>query len=581
MNIFDVFALMGGLAIFLFGMKVMGDGLEKRGGGKLKAILESMTSNRLKGVLLGLGVTAIIQSSSATTVMVVGFVNSGIMRLNQAISVIMGANIGTTVTAWLMSLSGIEGDNIIIQLLKPSSFAPILAVIGIVFIMFLKSSKKQDTGSILVGFAVLMTGMEMMSGAVSGLKNNESFTQILTLFTNPIFGVLAGAVLTAVIQSSSASVGILQALSSTGRITFGSAIPIIMGQNIGTCITAILSAIGAIKNAKRVSVVHLSFNIIGTLCFLTLFYILHWIVDFSFIDDSVNAASIAVVHSIFNIFATVIMFPFTKGLEKLSIMVIPDDDKTDKETILDERLLSTPPIAIVQAKNVANKMAFLAKDSLIHSMELIGEYNEKIAEEIYENESKVDQYEDILGTYLVKLSREGLSCDDSHEISNLLHCIGDFERISDHAVNLLESAKEIAEKRIAFSEDAQNELNIIRKALEEILENTYKAFETEDLDLAIMVEPLEQVIDELKTKLRANHILRLQQDSCTIETGFVFSDLLTNIERTADHCSNIAVCLISVAHDSFDTHEYLHHVKNGGENNFTQVYEMYKEKYLI
>ena len=581
MSIFEILTLLGGLAIFLFGMQVMGDGLERRGGGKLKSILESMTSNKFKGVLLGLGVTAIIQSSSATTVMVVGFVNSGIMRLSQAISVIMGANIGTTVTAWLLSLSGIEGDNTIIQLLKPSSFSPVLAVIGIVFMMFLKNPKKKDTGAILVGFAVLMTGMDMMSGAVAGLKHNESFTSILTLFTNPFFGVLAGALLTAIIQSSSASVGILQALSSTGQITFGSAIPIIMGQNIGTCITAILSAIGANKNAKRVSVVHLSFNIIGTICFMVLFYVLHWILDFGFINDSVNAASIAVVHSIFNIFATVIMFPFTKGLEKLSMMIIRDNDKKEQQSVLDERLLSTPPVAIVQAKNVADKMAFIAKDSLIRAMELIGNYDEKEAELVREDESRVDEYEDILGTYLVKLSRESLSQDDSHEISNLLHCIGDFERISDHAVNIVESAEEIAEKKIVFSPEAQRELEVVKAALTEILENTFKAFETENLELAMKIEPLEQIIDTLKTKLRANHITRLQADNCTIETGFVFSDLLTNIERTADHCSNIGVCLISVAHDSFDTHEYLHHVKEGGESNFNEVYALYKEKYSI
>ena len=581
MSIFEILTLLGGLAIFLFGMQVMGDGLERRGGGKLKSILESMTSNKFKGVLLGLGVTAIIQSSSATTVMVVGFVNSGIMRLSQAISVIMGANIGTTVTAWLLSLSGIEGDNTIIQLLKPSSFSPVLAVIGIVFMMFLKNPKKKDTGAILVGFAVLMTGMDMMSGAVAGLKHNESFTSILTLFTNPFFGVLAGALLTAIIQSSSASVGILQALSSTGQITFGSAIPIIMGQNIGTCITAILSAIGANKNAKRVSVVHLSFNIIGTICFMVLFYVLHWILDFGFINDSVNAASIAVLHSIFNIFATVIMFPFTKGLEKLSMMIIRDNDKKEQESVLDERLLSTPPVAIVQAKNVADKMAFIAKDSLIRAMELIGNYDEKEAELVREDESRVDEYEDILGTYLVKLSRESLSQDDSHEISNLLHCIGDFERISDHAVNIVESAEEIAEKKIVFSPEAQRELEVVKAALTEILENTFKAFETENLELAMKIEPLEQIIDTLKTKLRANHITRLQADNCTIETGFVFSDLLTNIERAADHCSNIGVCLISVAHDSFDTHEYLHHVKEGGESNFNEVYALYKEKYSI
>lgn len=581
MGLFEILSLLGGLAIFLFGMQVMGDGLERRGGGKLKSILESMTSSPFKGVLLGAGVTAIIQSSSATTVMVVGFVNSGIMKLGQAIGVIMGANIGTTVTAWLLSLTGIESGNIFVQLLKPSSFSPILAVIGIVFMMFLKSPKKKDTGSILVGFAVLMTGMDMMSAAVAGLKENEAFAQLLILFTNPLFGVLAGAVLTAIIQSSSASVGILQALSTTGKITYSNAIPIIMGQNIGTCITAILSAIGANKNAKRVSVVHLSFNIIGTICFMTVFYLANWIIDFSFIDSSINAAGIAVVHTTFNVFATIIMFPFTRALEKLSKMIIRDDSNDDTESVLDERLLSTPSVAIIQAKKVANNMGFIAKDSLVRALNLIGAYDEKAAQEIREDESKADKYEDILGTYLVKLSRESLSEEDSHEISNLLHCIGDFERISDHAVNIVESAEELYEKKIVFSKDALHELEVIKSAITEILQNTYSAFEKEDLEIAKKVEPLEQIVDKLKAKMRANHIIRLQNDECTIETGFVYSDLITSFERVADHCSNIGVCLLSVANDSFDTHEYLQHVKTDGENNFKENYEAYKQKYTI
>lgn len=581
MGLFEILSLLGGLAIFLFGMQVMGDGLERRGGGKLKSILESITSSPIKGVLLGAGVTAIIQSSSATTVMVVGFVNSGIMKLGQAIGVIMGANIGTTVTAWLLSLTGIESGNIFVQLLKPSSFSPILAVIGIVFMMFLKSPKKKDTGSILVGFAVLMTGMDMMSASVAGLKENEAFAQLLVLFNNPIFGVLAGAVLTAIIQSSSASVGILQALSTTGKITYSNAVPIIMGQNIGTCITAILSAIGANKNAKRVSVVHLSFNIIGTICFMVLFYLLDWLIGFAFIDNSINAAGIAVVHTTFNVFATIIMFPFTKSLEKLSMMIIRDDNTDDTQSVLDERLLSTPSVAIIQAKKVTNDMGYIAKDSLIRALNLIGNFDEKAARKIREDESKADKYEDILGTYLVKLSRESLNEEDSHEVSNLLHCIGDFERISDHAVNIVESAEELHDKKIVFSADAVHELQVMTSAITEILENTYSAFKDEDLDIAKKVEPLEQIVDKLKAKMRANHIVRLQNDECTIETGFIYSDLITSFERVADHCSNIGVCLLSVANDSFDTHEYLQHVKADGENNFKENYALYKEKYSI
>lgn len=581
MGLFEILSLLGGLAIFLFGMQVMGDGLERRGGGKLKSILESMTSSPIKGVLLGAGVTAIIQSSSATTVMVVGFVNSGIMKLGQAIGVIMGANIGTTVTAWLLSLTGIESGNIFVQLLKPSSFSPILAVIGIVFMMFLKSPKKKDTGSILVGFVVLMTGMDMMSASVAGLKENEAFAQLLVLFNNPLFGVLAGAVLTAIIQSSSASVGILQALSTTGKITYSNAVPIIMGQNIGTCITAILSAIGANKNAKRVSVVHLSFNIIGTIFFMVLFYLLDWLIGFAFIDNSINAVGIAVVHTTFNVFATIIMFPFTKTLEKLSMMIIRDDNTDDTQSVLDERLLSTPSVAIIQAKKVTNDMGYIAKDSLIRALNLIGNFDEKAARKIREDESKADKYEDILGTYLVKLSRESLNEEDSHEVSNLLHCIGDFERISDHAVNIVESAEELHDKKIVFSADAVHELQVMTSAITEILENTYSAFKDEDLDIAKKVEPLEQIVDKLKAKMRANHIVRLQNDECTIETGFIYSDLITSFERVADHCSNIGVCLLSVANDSFDTHEYLQHVKADGENNFKENYALYKEKYSI
>ncbi len=581
MGIFEILELIGGLALFLFGMNFMGEALEKRGGGKLKQIIENVTSSPIKGVLLGAGVTAIIQSSSATTVMVVGFVNSGIMRLSQAINVIMGANIGTTITSWILSLSGLEGDNIFVQLLKPSSFTPILAAIGTIFVMFLKSSKKKDTGSILLGFAVLMTGMDIMSGAVSGLKENAAFTSILTLFSNPVLGVFAGAVLTAVIQSSSASVGILQALSTTGQIKFSNALPIILGQNIGTCVTALLSSIGTNKNARRAAVVHLCFNIIGTTVFLILFYILNSFLDFAFMNDSVNAAMIAVVHTTFNVFATVLLFPFTKQLEKLSMLIIRDDNNEEDISVLDDRLLTTPAVAVAQAKKLANEMALCAKQGLVDSLELIFEYSDDKARQIREMEQKADKYEDILGTYLVKLNAENLNDEDNHEVSNLLHCIGDFERISDHSVNIVQSIEEIVSKKLEFSEDAIKELTVVKAALCEILEISYEAFVSENLELAKNIEPLEQIIDKLKMKLRNNHILRLKQNRCTIETGFVYADLVTNFERVADHCSNIGVCLLEVANGSFDTHEYLNNVKHFGGNDFSEKYEMYKSKYAI
>ncbi len=581
MSIFEILELIGGLALFLFGMSFMGDALEKRGGGKLKQIIENVTSSPLKGVLLGAGVTAIIQSSSATTVMVVGFVNSGIMRLGQAINVIMGANIGTTITSWILSLTGLEGDNIFVKLLKPSSFTPILAAIGIICVMFSKSNKKRDTGSILLGFAVLMTGMDIMSGAVSGLKENAAFTSILTLFSNPVLGVLAGAVLTAVIQSSSASVGILQALSTTGQIRFSNALPIILGQNIGTCVTALLSSIGTNKNARRAAVVHLCFNALGTAAFLILFYVLNSFLDFAFMNDSVNAAMIALVHTVFNVFATALLFPFTKQLEKLSMLIVRDDAQSEEISPLDDRLLTTPAVAVAQAKKVANQMALCAKDGLIGSLNLIFDYSDDKARQICEMEEKADKYEDILGTYLVKLSAESLNDEDSHEVSNLLHCIGDFERISDHSVNIVQSVEEVVSKKLEFSEDAIKELTVVKQALTEILEISYEAFVSENLELAKNIEPLEQIIDKLKMKLRNNHILRLKQNRCTIETGFVYADLVTNFERVADHCSNIGVCLLEVANGSFDTHEYLNNVKHFGGNDFSEKYEMYKSKYAI
>ena len=581
MDLFSFLTMLGGLAIFLFGMNVMGDALEKCGGNRLKKILEGVTKNPLKGLLLGLGVTAIIQSSSATTVMVVGFVNSGIMKLSQSISIIMGANIGTTVTSWLLSLTGLEGDNFFIQLLKPSSFSPVLAIIGIGMVMFSKKEKSKDIGNVMIGFAVLIAGMDMMTGAVSGLKDNETFTNIFTLFSNPILGILTGAILTAIIQSSSASVGILQALSTTGSITFGNAIPIILGQNIGTCATALLSSIGTNKNARRTAVVHLSFNIIGATIFALGFYAFKAIFHFSFVEDSINAAQIAIVHSIFNITATVILFPFIKQLEKIAYLVIPETQEKEKKQLLDERLLVTPPVALSHAKHVTDRMAHTAQRSIIASLDLIEKYNPKLVEEVVENEKKADMFEDTLGDYLVKLCRENLSAHDSREVSSLLHCIGDFERISDHAVNLSDVAKEINDKGILFSENATKEIKVMCNALREIITLTIEAFENNDLAKAQLVEPLEETVDYLRSKLKEGHVTRLTQGECTIETGFIFSDFLINCERVSDHCSNIAACMLETAHDSFEMHEYLSRVKDGTENDFKKQCEFYRQKYAI
>ena len=581
MNIFDLLTMIGGLCLFLFGMNIMGDALERRAGGGLKKILAKLTKNKLAGFLTGLGVTAIIQSSSSTTVMVVGFVNSGIMTLRQSIGVIMGANIGTTVTAWILSLGGISGDNLVLQLLKPTSFTPVLALIGTVFLMFGKTSKKKDTGSILLGFATLMFGMDTMSDAVSGLAEVEAFRQMFIMFQNPILGVVAGAVLTAIIQSSSASVGILQALSSTGQVTFGAAVPIIMGQNIGTCITAILSSFGTNKNAKRAAIVHLSFNVIGTIIWLSVFGIVSAVFKPVILNQTASYFGIAVAHSLFNVACTILLLPMSSLLEKLAIKLVPDSGTQEQITQLDDRLLATPPVAVVQAKKLANDMALCAKDGLIDSLNLIFDYSSEKANAIREMEDKADKYEDMLGTYLVKLSSENVNDEDSHEISNLLHCIGDFERISDHSVNIVKSVEEIVSKNLEFSDDAIKELTVVKDALTEILEISYEAFINENLELAKNIEPLEQIIDKLKMKLRNNHILRLKQNRCTIETGFVYADLVTNFERVADHCSNIGVCLIEVANGSFDTHEYLNNVKHFGGNDFSEKYEMYKSKYAI
>lgn len=581
MDMFDVLSLFGGLAMFLFGMSVMGEGLEKSAGSKLKTILERLTSSPFRGFVLGLVVTAVIQSSSATTVMVVGFVNSGVMTLRQAIGIIMGANVGTTVTSWVLSLTGLQGDSLLIQLLKPSTFSPVLAVIGIVLFMFVKNSKKRDVGAILLGFAVLMFGMESMSAAVKPLADMPEFTGILTMFSNPLLGVMAGAALTAIIQSSSASVGILQALSSTGAINFGAAIPIIMGQNIGTCATALLSSVGTNKNARRAAAVHLYFNIIGTVVFLILFYSIKAAIGFSFINDPINQFGIAVVHTCFNLLCTTVMLPFAGALERLACATIKDEkDETDEFQLLDERLMITPPVAIEQCKKLTIKMAELAEDAMDQAMDCIFEFDEAKAEFVRNAEARIDTYEDRLGTYLVKLSSHSLSERDSREVSRFLHTIGDFERISDHAVEVLAAAEEMRDKKIVFSTDAMNEVKVISSAVREVLHLSASCFSNDDLTIAAKVEPLEQVIDHLKNAMQNRHVGRLQEGLCTIELGFIFSDLLTNFERVSDHCSNIAACIIELRHGSFDTHEYLNAIKSG-DRGFLAQYDGFLKQYEL
>ncbi len=582
MNLFDILALIGGLALFLFGMQLMGNALEKKAGGQLKNILEKMTGSTFKGFLLGMIVTCVIQSSSATTVMVVGFVNSGVMKLRQAISIIMGANIGTTITAWILSLTGVSGDAWYIQIFKPASFVPVLALIGIIFFIFLKSNKKKDTGVILLGFATLMTGMQAMSDAVSGLKSVPEFANILTLFTNPILGVLAGAVLTAVIQSSSASVGILQALSSTGAISFGAAVPIIMGQNIGTCATALLSCIGANKNAKRTAVVHLYFNVIGSIILLVLFSIAKAVFDLNFLDTMViDEFWIAVVHTAFNVVCTVIWFPFTRLLEKLACITVRDTEEKEHYEMLDERLLATPPVAVERCKSVAETMAEISVNTINKSFTLLNDFNPDTYAQIIKGEDKVDKYEDRLGSYLVKVSSLELNIEDSVEATRILHIINDFERISDHAVNVLQSAEEINDKKLQFSGEAKHELSVMINAVSEIVNLAYDSFVNQNLDSAIQVEPLEQVVDNLKDSIKSRHIARLQKGECTIELGFVLTDLLTNLERVSDHCSNIAGCMLELSHKDLAIHEYLRAVKKGNKKEYNHYYDYFNMKYNI
>lgn len=574
--------MLGGLALFLFGMHTLSGGLEKFAGGNLERWLEKLTSNPIKGVALGVGVTALIQSSAATTVMMVGFVNSGIMKLSQAIGVIMGANIGTTATSWLLSLSAVEGEGLV-SIFKPTTFTPILAVIGIVMLMFMKSDKKKTLGVILLGFATLMFGMNAMSEAVKPLENNEAFGQFMAAFSNPVLGVVTGAALTALIQSSSVSVGILQTFSKTSGITYSIALPIILGTNIGSCVTALISAIGANKSAKRVAIVHLYFNIIGTILFLSLFYILNSFLDFAFMNSALNSLGIAIIHTAFNVLTTLVFLPFTKQLEKLACLTIRDKpgEETAAMSMLDERFLNTPSVAIEQCRNVAYKMAVLTRQTMLIAMDMVTGYDPKKAAEVVDNENAIDIYEDKIGSFILKISSKDLSVSDSQVVSNLLHTIGDLERISDHAVNIVEAAEEMYQKKISFSKQALEEIPIIKNAVAEILNMSIDCFIRSDVALAKEVEPLEDVIDQLRTDLKARHIERLRKGICTIELGFILQDLLTNFERVSDHCSNIAVCLIRIKENSLDTHEYMNELKRLEKSEFMDEFNVYKDKYAL
>ena len=579
MSIFNLFTLMGGLALFLYGMNLMGESLEQQAGGKLQVILSKLSDNPLKGFLLGLGVTAVIQSSSATTVMVVGFVNSGIMQLHQAVGIIMGSNVGTTVTSWLLSLTGIQGDSFWVKMLKPSSFGPILAFAGIILAMFCKSSKKKGVGNILLGFFILMTGMEFMSSSMKPLADMPWFSSLFLHFSNPILGVLAGAALTAIIQSSSASVGILQALALTGSVTYGSAIPIIIGQNIGTCVTAMISSVGASKNAKRAAFVHLYFNVIGVVLFLTAFYSLNALLHFEIIHDTVSVMGIAVIHSTFNVITTLVLLPFNRVLEKLAILTVPDGTSKDAAApLLDKRLLGTPAVATSRAHQCTVDMAQLAQSGLLKAMSLVHIWNDQVSDEVVEQEAQVDHYEDALGTYLVQLSGLPLTVDDNRTVNTLLYSLSDLERISDHSLNLRKSALEVRDKQVTFSHQALEDLNLVEWAVQDIVNLTVQAFANQDNNAARQVEPLEQVIDEIVHQVRSRHVERLQNGQCSITNGFILADLLTCYERVADHCSNVAVAMIEVAHDSFDTHEYLQGVKADREG-LDRMMDQYRKRY--
>lgn len=585
MDIFGVLSFIGGLAMFLYGMSAMGDGLTKLSGGKMERLLEKLTSRRIMAVLLGAGVTAVIQSSSATTVMVVGFVNSGLMKLDQAVGIIMGANVGTTITSWILSLTGIESSNVFIRMLNPSSFSPILAIIGVFLLMMAKSDKKRTVGTLLTGFAILMFGMSTMSDAVAPLADVPEFTGILTRFSNPLLGVIAGMVLTAVIQSSSASVGILQALCVTGSVSYGVAIPIIMGQNIGTCVTALLSSIGTKRNARRTAMVHLYFNLLGTIIFLGLFYGANAFLHFEFLQEPANAAGIAVIHTAFNVFATLVLLPFAKGLEKLAVLTIPDEKEEIRQDeahqMLDIRFLENPGFAVERCKHAAARMAELTKQGVGESLALLHGYTEQRAEKVADLESRVDEFEDALGTYMVKLSGCPLSPKDGSTVSMILHCISDLERISDHSVNLMEASREMNEKGLSFSSDAASELEVYQKAIRDAVDLTFAVFDKEDQKMARKVEPLEAVVNDINAKIKNHHIQRLQSGKCTIELGFILTDILTDFERISDHCSNIAACVCQVYDGELDTHQYLERVKNGDNQEFQQEYQRLKEVYRL
>ena len=586
MNVYDILNLLGGIALFLFGMHTLSASLEKLAGGKLETWLEKATSKPIKGVVLGAIITAVIQSSAATTVMIIGFVNSGLMKLSQAIGVIMGANIGTTATSWLLSLQSISGSDgfSFLNLLKPTTFTPVLAVIGVILIMFTKSDKKKTIGMILAGFAVLMFGMNSMSSATAGLAENETFCNILMMFSNPVLGVVAGAVLTAVLQSSSASIGILQSIAiSTGKVTYSVALPLLLGQNIGSCVTALISSVGANKPAKRVAFVHLYFNVIGTVVFLSIFYLLNAFISMPFMDESLSAVGIAVIHTGFNVLATALFLPFTRQLEKLACLTVRNDSNDEKLTpmLLDERLLKTPSVAIEQCRNVCIRMARLTQETLKMSMEVVTTFDAKKCAEVIDNENAIDIFEDKIGSYILKISSKDLSENDSKIVSSMLHTIGDLERISDHAVNIVEAAEEMHSKKIKFSQQALRELPVIVNAVSEILDMSINAFVNNDVNLAKNVEPLEDVIDQLRSDLKTRHIERLRNGKCTIELGFILQDLLTNFERVSDHCSNIAVYLIQISDNSMDTHEYMNELKKLDRSEFMDEFNDYKNKYIL
>ena len=588
MSFFDLLSMVGGLALFLYGMHILSEGLEKLSGGRLERILENLTNSKWKAVLLGAGVTAVIQSSSATTVMVVGFVNSGIMKLKQAIGVIMGANVGTTVTSWILSLTGIESDNFLVKLLKPTSFSPLLAIVGVIFIMFLKNGKKRDLGTIFVGFAILMFGMDAMSSAMKPLSDIPEFTRLFTMFTNPILGLLVGALLTAIIQSSSASIGILQALCGTGTVTYAAAVPIIMGQNIGTCVTAMMSGVGATKNAKRAAMVHLLFNVIGTAIFMVVFYLLHAVIQFDFMDESVNKVGIACVHTGFNIVATLVLLPFSNILERLSLMIIkPDEEELARaekgpEFIrLDERFLSTPSFALEQANSLVIKMAEITYDSLKEAIPMLFHFDKHIAENVEYKENLVDRYDDEISSYLVKLSSRNLSVRDSHKLNMLLHSIGDLERISDHAMNIVDSAREINKKEQSFSAKAVEELKIFSQAVEDILADAVKMLETEDEIAAKAIEPFEEVIDVIQKEMKKRHTKRLRKGKCTAEMGFVLSAITNNYERIADHCSNLAINVMQLYEDDTHAHEYIDTLQKDEGSFFAVKFQEYLKRYEL